>query len=577
MTRYEFGGGPADQVADRRGNVKAGAPVSVRRPGADDLLSAELRKVDGSAWPAGLVAADSDGVVRFLGPDDGTWLLEVNAGRGWYHVVAPAGLVALLDQAAGAAGAAAAAAAAALPTAAGDATAKANAAQAAAIAAAAADATAKANAAKAAAVAVAAARLRPVPIADRSAPQPAGTFNLSDGVVAAGTAKLRHTAIATCHGIVLAFSNWYNANGVEADGPQDVTLRAAVEPAATRVLPVYFGGMRTVVIPPGGTVYSDPVGVNLVKGQQFFTRTYLSVAAAATKFPQGGYTTVSGNGEGFNYAAAGADLTAAGAANVPTANGRVFGPSAILGTPMTPGASVLGIVGDSIAAGSGDSGAWLDAGWIARSLGLSYLYQSVAMSSQTVDAWYASEGITKTRQQGILDRAGVTHLLCELGVNSLSQTPTTILLPHLIGNGLKGAWSTLASFGVPVWQTTLTPQTTSTDAWATVANQTVAAAGNEANRVLVNAWLRDGAPITAAPVAGGVYAPAGTAGALRAGQAGHPLAGILEVADLVEPARDSGKWKAGYTSDGTHPSATGAAAVAAGLPLPALLGLVAAA
>jgi lysophospholipase L1-like esterase len=37
----------------------------------------------------------------------------------------------------------------------------------------------------------------------------------------------------------------------------------------------------------------------------------------------------------------------------------------------------------------------------------------------------------------------------------------------------------------------------------------------------------------------------------------------FETADTVETTRNSGKWKSpGYTADGTHPSATGHAAMA---------------
>lgn len=412
-----------------------------------------------------------------------------------------------------------------------------------------------------------------VPIADRASPPFAIASVLSDGTVTAGTARLRHTAIQTSRGIVLAFTNWYNASGTETVGPQDITIAAAIEPATTKIVQLSFNGQRQVVIKPGCTVFSDPAGVTLAKGQLFWTRTYVSIAVAATRFPTGGYTTAGANGEGHSYAVGGTDLTAAGSATPTTTTARVFGPAAILGLPATPGASVLGIVGDSIAAGSGDSGTWLDGGWVVRALNLGYAYQNIGLPSQTVDGWYAQEGLNKSLQQALLERVGPTHILCELGVNGISAGFAT-WSSHLLGTGTKGAWGSLAAFGVPIYQTTITPQTTSSDAWATVNNQTVASAGNETARLAANAWLRDGAPITASPAAGGTVAAVGASGVLRAGQTGHPLAGIIEVADLAESARDSGKWKAGYTGDGTHPNATGAAALAAAL-VPATLGLVA--
>jgi lysophospholipase L1-like esterase len=100
---------------------------------------------------------------------------------------------------------------------------------------------------------------------------------------------------------------------------------------------------------------------------------------------------------------------------------------------------------------------------------------------------------------------------------------------------MQTVWAMLAAHGVTdIFQTTITPVTTSTDAWATVVNQTATATNGV--RVSVNDWLRS--------------KPAG-------------ITGILEVADLAETARNSGIWKAGFTADGTHPNVTGHAALAA--------------
>ena len=411
------------------------------------------------------------------------------------------------------------------------------------------------------------------PVAERAAPSFA--TNLSDGTVKGGTARIRHTVTQTARGIVLAFSNTYNAAGYESNGPQDITVSAGIEHASGQVTPAFFNGQRQIVIKPGGTAFTDPIGVVLVKGATIFTRTFVSIVTAATKYPQGGFIVLAANAESHNYAAGpGAELTTTGDA-VPsggTDNVRVFGPSAILGMPTTP-ATVLAVVGDSIAAGAGDVGAsGADMGWIVRALAGNYAYQRVALTGQVVDAWYASEGALKWRQQAMLDRIGPTHIICELGINSISQGFATFAA-RLVGNGYKGAWSLLATYGVPVYATTLTPKTTSTDAWVTTGNQTVTA--DEAARVSYNDWLRDGAPITAAPISGGVLAAIGSTGTLRAGQAGHPLAGWLEVADLAETARNSGIWKAASTADGLHPNNAMHTTLSAAL-VPATLGLIAA-
>jgi hypothetical protein len=98
-------------------------------------------------------------------------------------------------------------------------------------------------------------------------------------------------------------------------------------------------------------------------------------------------------------------------------------------------------------------------------------------------------------------------------------------------------WSMFANRGQRVFQTTITPRTTSTDGWVTTGSQTAAA--GESVRVAFNAWLRAGAPVSS-----GVAVAIGTSGALLAGQTGHPLYGVFEVADICESTRDSGLWKA---------------------------------
>jgi len=111
--------------------------------------------------------------------------------------------------------------------------------------------------------------------------------------------------------------------------------------------------------------------------------------------------------------------------------------------------------------------------------------------------------------------------------------------------------------GGRVIQTTITPSCTSTDNFATLANQSAAAnfstSGN-GTREQLNDWLRDGAPIVS-----GAAASVGSSPALRAGDAAHPIHAVLDMADAVESARNSGRWRvdgnaAKWTADGLHPT-----------------------
>ncbi len=389
-----------------------------------------------------------------------------------------------------------------------------------------------------------------VPVSTRACPPFDSSVGLTDGSILGGTAKLSHLAVRTFYGIRLAFSNFYaGAGNTETDTPNPITVRAAVEPLGNVIVPVTFNGARSVVIQPGATVLSDPLGIDIVKGTTFYTRTFVQVGSGE-KFPRGGYITAS-SGEGNNYGTSvGADLTSTGSASLTGVgtNQRVFGPSMILGRVKDPGKPVVGAVGDSIGQGSNDN----DRGFIQRALADSYSFLKLAFPGEALDGWIGNNGLTRYRRASLLVQASATHAVCEYGRNNM--TSATVQADTL------AAWNSLARMGIPVFQTTITPQTTSTDGWATVANQTIADPTREARRVAFNNWLRDGAPIS-----GGAPAAIGASGAIRAGQAGHPLRAVFEIADLAESARDSGKWKAGYVADGTHPNATGAAALAAGI------------
>jgi hypothetical protein len=108
--------------------------------------------------------------------------------------------------------------------------------------------------------------------------------------------------------------------------------------------------------------------------------------------------------------------------------------------------------------------------------------------------------------------------------------------------------------GVKYYTATIPPPTSSTDNWATVANQTLNP--NNTIRVNYNNWMRDGFPIAYSTL---LAAAVGSTGAniIRIGNPRHPISGYFEIADTVESGRDSGKWISNgtafyYTGDGLH-------------------------
>jgi hypothetical protein len=396
----------------------------------------------------------------------------------------------------------------------------------------------------------------PVPVVDyRARPFFGG---LSSGTDTDGNARYRHTAILTSTGPRFYFPNFYTAAGQETNGPNPITVNAAIELTGTdgtTIIPLTFAGQLAVTIPGGTGVWSDPVGVTLKRLQVFYSRTHVQVAAGG-KWPQN-VKTVGNIGEGNVRSTSAQDLTASG--SLGSVESQAYGPAAVWALPVDARPSILGFVTDSVGSGTGETGDNTDKGFLVRAVGTNYAYQHVGVPSGLAMHWV--DGLYERfhyRRGPLIDRC--SHIITNLGINDL---PGKTLAQMQLA--LFRQWVNLGARGSRIHQTTLAPKTTSTDNWATLANQT--ATTDDPVRIGVNDWLRDGAPVTAA-----LATPFGLAAGTRAGAAGHPLSGYIEAADAVESARNSGKWQVGmvYTTDaaGIHPSSAGHAKMAAEIVLP---------
>lgn len=378
-----------------------------------------------------------------------------------------------------------------------------------------------------------------IPIASRGDVYVSG---LSNGTDTSTTYRTIHKAVHDITDLTLVYGNFYNNTGLEAAGPNDISVKFTVQASAdTYRLKGSFNGKRTYVIEPGTRATSDPIALDIKAGETFYVYTYVSVASAGMKWPVG-IQTNSPDGEGR---IAGADYTDAGTVTATAV--FAYSPLQLLGRPPAAKTVSVGGIGDSIVAGNGDGNT---GGFWHRGLSGNISEQRVAYPSEQA---YAYNLRTYSQYRSPLLRAA-THIVCELGINDVKGNQT---LAALQGN-LIPLWQKAARRAAKVYQTTLTPVSTSTDTWATVGNQTPGP--NEAVRAGFNNWLRAGAPIDSTTSAG---VAAGTGGALTAGMPGHPLAGYIELADAVESARNSGIWKAAHTGDGTHPNVTGHTALAA--------------
>lgn len=332
----------------------------------------------------------------------------------------------------------------------------------------------------------------------------------------------------------------------------DYTMRADSKDIVVGVDASVAGGTATLVV--GGQTYrltfggnpaftltgsivpvlSDPVPVTATAGTTITGRLfYESVAVQHNASKSVGVgTALWGPG----------DATATGAGITSQNNSQKFLPTFVSVTALTVPAtvSILGI-GDSIfESGSGNPTGYqrgvVEAGRAFLNAG--------RWGGQTI-----AQG-----DQGLPSLSLFTHVLDQYGFNDITNEAVTKTMADKI---LTWNWLLGQNAALKITACTVTPSASSTDGWTTLANQTPDAGTTYGGQtrwqrsIAYNDWMRDGAPILAGVAAPGTTDPA----ALRAGQAGHPLVGYLEIADVIESSRNSGKFRVdvGVISvDGAH-------------------------
>ncbi|GAA2436218.1 hyaluronate lyase N-terminal domain-containing protein [Mycolicibacterium llatzerense] len=367
-------------------------------------------------------------------------------------------------------------------------------------------------------------------------------------ITTAGTHRTPHYIAAACTNLRLVYTNFLTAYPYDGAGEitaADLPIAVGLEVNGT-IYRATFNGQTNITINAFGVTVSDPIGVDIPAGTWVYVRTYTS----STNYYADHQAILAGSG-GFT---ATTDLTAPGSAAIADSINYLLGPAAVLGTPLSRIPTVLG-VGDSIMGAIGDQfyppqefnttysnggrGGFLGRG--AKNYGFGSI--NVGCGGELASQWNT---VNRARRMGFARYCRTA--LVNYGVNDLAGGASVATVQA----SLIMLWSTLGAIGLRVFQNNILPQTTSTDQWRTTGNQTVKSW--EANRLALNAWLRDGAPMV-----NGAAVAVGTAGAVRAryfqgntvvgaASGAHPLYGTVEVADAAESSRDSGKWKLPYSS-----------------------------
>lgn len=324
-----------------------------------------------------------------------------------------------------------------------------------------------------------------------------------------GRAAFVNESGQSCSTAALIYSGWYTNTTNETDNANPYTVTASIEYPAGTLTQVLWSGVSSKSITAGSNIVSDYATVSIPSGAQFWVRTYVSVTAGQT-WPTSGSVTGTELGE------VGVGLSDKTMGGTITGTSAVLRPSAVI-SPCASGKTSLAVLGDSIAAGAGDGNYDSNGntgGFNRAATGLSPV-MSIAVTGTTVQNQVISGKMN--RRIDLLQKAGVTHALTDWSVNDVgSRTAAQIQTDQL------NLWNQLSTAGLKVVQTTLTPESTSADAWQTTTNQTPKAnfSGSGSVRGLVNANIRT--------------LPA-------------PLYDYVEVANATETAQDSGIWGVGST------------------------------
>ena len=300
------------------------------------------------------------------------------------------------------------------------------------------------------------------------------------------------------------------------------TYTASIEyPSGTFTQVTFGGGATSAAVASLGEVISDEIPVSIPLNATFWIRSWTSNPNGMLYIAKLPALTF---GEVFESGAAITDKTMSG--TVANGSSNMHTPYAILGISDRSSAFLWG---DSRTLGQNDvytNTRHNDLGILARSVGPTMAYINCGIPSDRLQIIVGNAGANASRRASLATRF-CTDAITALGINDMTNGRTAVLAYA----DLLTIWALLQPLSV--FSCTVNPASTSTDSFATTANQTTVA--SNAQRVALNNLLR-------------------TSGM---------SSGVFDLADVVESARDSGLWKApGYTADGLHESQLASLAIA---------------
>lgn len=331
-------------------------------------------------------------------------------------------------------------------------------------------------------------------------------FNPSIGNAMSRSEHISRDVIAS---LKLVIPNWYvdtdnNTNTwAELGTGSTASVKASIEFPAGTFTQVLFSASATGSIASGSNIVSDSLVIAIPKDTEFWVRvSFINTGGILYK------PIVANTALGDHIETTATDKTMSGTI-LDSAPGYAFPPAAIIA--QTNNRSVF-LIGTSRTFGLKDTpDATGNIGQMERSLGPSYAYCNCGISFDS-----AAHLAVNNAKRAALANAYFTDVIVEHGANEGSDTLATRQANLAI---IYALFPTLRIYGC-----TVTPNTTSSDSWATVANQTIVW-----DLAAFNDWIRT------RPV---------------------PLVAVFEISDLVSNAHNSNKWIPGYTVDGVHENST---------------------
>jgi hypothetical protein len=260
-----------------------------------------------------------------------------------------------------------------------------------------------------------------------------------------------------------------NYGGDSTYGPG--TYKAAIEYPAGTITPCTFSGAATGTVAGGTDAITDPCGPAVPDGATFWVRmlyTNPNGIAYVTSITMDDLTR-----EQFAFGT-GTPVDAVNGGTITTTSGGLWIRPLALVAPTTN--TSICIIGDSRAEGIADAvtDATGDIGEITRSIGPVYGYTDLAVSGESAEA-----AVTQLANRSRMFNY-CSHVIDEYGIIDLA-------LAEAPGDIATARTALARMSGKPTYGTTLPAWTTSTDNWATLANQTT-----EYNTNAFNSLVRSG-------------------------------------------------------------------------------------